>query len=98
VLLFDPSIFPEIVTVPVEIVSRCLTVVLPLVNAKLAAFRMPAAIISFTPLSARGIVMEPETERVIPELIVKEVAVVVVNLMDVQAAFAVTVTLWPRSI
>jgi hypothetical protein len=69
------------------------------VNAILPAFKVPdPTAIRFSPAPDLGIVIAPETVKVIPELIVNEVAVVTVKVIDVQAAAAVTVTLNPPSI
>ena len=95
----EPATLPETITVPVEIVIECLTAAPPLVNATLPAFKLPApTAIVFKPAPDRGIVIAPDTLRVIPLFIVREVAVTFVKVIDAQAAFAVTVTLNPPSI
>ena len=98
-VLPDCDTSPDTVTVPVEIVTWCLTLPPPLVNAILPAFSVPAP--TETRFSAEpdlGMVTAPETVSVTPELIVKDVAVVVVNVIEAQAASAVTETLCPPSI
>ena len=75
-------------------VIRCLTGPPPLVNAMLAAFKLPSPTARvLIPAPDLGIVIAPETVSVIPELMLNEVAVAVVKVMDVQAAPAVIITL-----
>ena len=94
---------PETVTVPVEIVNWCLWPPLPppLVKAMLPAFKMPAPTDMILILfGCRGMVIAPETVRVIPELMVTIVLAVLATsyVIEAHAAVAVTVTVNPPPI
>jgi hypothetical protein len=91
-------ISPETVTVPVVIVSWCLTAVPPLVNAMLPAFKMPAPTAREFKVAARGMVIAPDTVKVTPELMFRFAVVeAVVKVTEAHAAAAVTVTVKPPS-
>ena len=93
-LVVVPETFPVTITVPVEIVISCLFVDPVPVNETLPAFKKPAPTASVLTLEPDfGIVTAPETSRVIPALMFKRVAVVVVKETDEQPALAVIVTL-----
>ena len=96
-------ISPVTETVPVEIVSLCETVVPELVNAILPAFKVPeptSTKFKFgAVLSALGMVNAPEMVKVYPasEIVEFEVAPLV-KVIDVHAAFAVSVIIAPDAI
>jgi hypothetical protein len=82
------------VTVPVEIVISCLTVVPELVKAMLPAFKLPAPTASvFMPEVALGMVMAPETLNAAPELALVTVVLfaLAMNVSEAQLAAAVFV-------
>ncbi|MGO8926163.1 MAG: hypothetical protein ACLQU3_04625 [Limisphaerales bacterium] len=87
---------PETITVPVEIVIRCLAAPPPFENATLAAFKVPAptAIVFVSPVAAAlGMVMAPETVNATPELMLTVVLTELVrNVSEAQVSAVSTVT------
>ncbi len=95
------EISPETVTVPVEIERVCFLALAAPVKAILPAVNVPEPTASvFEPApDPSGIVMAPETASVWPEFIITLVAAEGVGkVMEVAAAFAVTVTVAPEAI